>query len=157
MINKNNNYFDFIIGTFVILCAGFFFLSSFNSTKINNSGGYFLLAKFDNVNGIAGGSDVKISGVKIGTVIEQFIDEKTFRATIKFTINDKIKLPSDSSAKIVSDGLLGSKFLEINPGSQDDLLNEGDELVFTQSSVNFEDLLARFMFSEKKKRMNNYD
>jgi phospholipid/cholesterol/gamma-HCH transport system substrate-binding protein len=151
MINKNNNYFDFIIGTFVILCAGFFFLSSFNSTKINNSGGYFLLAKFDNVNGIAGGSDVKISGVKIGTVIEQFIDEKTFRATIKFTINDKIKLPSDSSAKIVSDGLLGSKFLEINPGSQDDLLNEGDELVFTQSSVNFEDLLARFMFSEKKK------
>ncbi len=151
MINKNNNYFDFIIGTFVILCAGFFFLSSFNSTKINNSGGYFLLAKFDNVNGIAGGSDVKISGVKIGTVIEQFIDEKTFRATIKFSINDKIKLPSDSSAKIVSDGLLGSKFLEINPGSQDDLLNEGDELVFTQSSVNFEDLLARFMFSEKKK------
>jgi phospholipid/cholesterol/gamma-HCH transport system substrate-binding protein len=151
MINKNNNYFDFIIGTFVILCAGFFFLSSFNSTRISNDGGYFLLAKFDNVNGIAGGSDVKISGVKIGNVIEQFIDEKTFRATIKFSINDKIKLPSDSSAKIVSDGLLGSKFLEINPGSQDDLLNEGDELVFTQSSVNFEDLLARFMFSEKKK------
>ena len=60
-------------------------------------------------------------------------------------------MPSDSSAKIVSDGLLGSKFLELNPGSQDDLLNEGDELIFTQSAVNFEDLLARFMFSDKKK------
>jgi len=151
MINKNNNYFDFIIGTFVILCAGLFFLNSFKSTKVSNSDGYFLIAKFDNINGISGGSDVKISGVKIGTVIDQFIDEKTFRATIKFSINDKIKLPSDSSAKIVSDGLLGSKFLEINPGSQDDLLNEGDELIFTQSSVNFEDLLARFMFSDKKK------
>ena len=151
MINKNNNYFDFIIGTFVILCAGLFFLNSFKSTKVSDSDGYFLIAKFDNINGISGGSDVKISGVKIGTVIDQFIDEKTFRATIKFSINDKIKLPSDSSAKIVSDGLLGSKFLEINPGSQEDLLNEGDELIFTQSSVNFEDLLARFMFSDKKK------
>lgn len=151
MINKNNNYFDFIIGTFVILCAGLFFLNSFKSAKVSDSDGYFLIAKFDNINGISGGSDVKISGVKIGTVIDQFIDEKTFRATIKFSINDKIKLPSDSSAKIVSDGLLGSKFLEINPGSQEDLLNEGDELIFTQSSVNFEDLLARFMFSDKKK------
>ena len=151
MINKNNNYFDFIVGTFVILCAGLFFLSSFKSSKVSNADGYFLIAKFDNINGISGGSDVKISGVKIGTVIDQFFDEKTFRATVKFSINDKIKLPSDSSAKIVSDGLLGSKFLEINPGSQDDLLNEGDELIFTQSSVNFEDLLARFMFSDKKK------
>jgi len=116
MINKNNNYFDFIVGTFVILCAGLFFLSSFKSTKVTNNNGYFLIAKFDNINGIASGSDVKISGVKIGTVVEQFIDEKTFRASVKFVINDKIKLPSDSSAKIVSDGLLGSKFLELNPG-----------------------------------------
>lgn len=150
MINKNNNYFDFIIGTFVILCAAFFFYSSFNSSKINTSSGYSLYAKFQNVNGISSGSDVKISGVKIGTVTDQFIDEKTFRATVKFSIDNKIKLPSDSSAKIVSDGLLGSKFLEINPGSQDDFLASGDELIFTQSSVNFEELLAKFMFSDKK-------
>ncbi len=151
MINKNSNYFDFIVGTFVILCAGLFFLNSFKSTKINSNGGYYLTAKFENINGINSGSDVKMAGVKIGTVTEQFIDEKTYRATLKFTINNKIKLSSDSSAKIASDGLLGSKFLEINPGSQDDFLAEGDELVFTQSSVNFEDLLARFMFSDKKK------
>lgn len=150
MINKNSNYFDFIIGTFVILCAVFFFYSSFKSSKINTSSGYSLYAKFQNVNGISSGSDVKISGVKIGTVTDQFIDEKTFRATVKFSIDNKIKLPSDSSAKIVSDGLLGSKFLEINPGSQDDFLASGDELIFTQSSVNFEELLAKFMFSDKK-------
>jgi phospholipid/cholesterol/gamma-HCH transport system substrate-binding protein len=150
MINKNNNYFDFIIGTFVILCAGLFFYSSFRTTKVNTLSGYNLYAKFQNANGIASGSDVKISGVKVGTVIDQSIDEKTFRATLKFSIDNKIKLPSDSSAKIVSDGLLGSKYLEINPGSQEDFLASEDELIFTQSSVNFEELLAKFMFSDKK-------
>jgi phospholipid/cholesterol/gamma-HCH transport system substrate-binding protein len=132
------------------LCAGIFFYSSFNTTKVKTSSGYNLYAKFQNVNGIASGSDVKISGVKVGTVINQVIDEKTFRATLKFSIDNKIKLPSDSSAKIVSDGLLGSKYLEINPGSQEDFLGSEDELIFTQSSVNFEELLAKFMFSDKK-------
>ena len=151
MINKNNNYFDFLVGTFVLLCAVIFFSSSFNSSKISTTSGYQLFAKFDNANGIAQGSDVKMSGVKIGTVTNQDIDEKKFRAVLKFSIDDKIKLPIDSSAKIVSDGLLGSKYLEISPGSQDEMLNEGDEITFTQSSVNFEELLAKFMFSSKTK------
>lgn len=151
MINKNNNYFDFIVGTFVLLCAVVFFFSSFNSSSIKTSLGYELIAKFDNINGIASGSDVKISGVKVGTVVSQSIDEKKFRAIVKFSIDDKIKLPTDSSAKIVSDGLLGSKYLEINPGSQEDFLKEDEEITFTQSSVNFEELLAKFMFSSKNK------
>lgn len=151
MNSKNNNYFDFTIGTLVLLCALIFFYSSLNSSKIKSSSGYQLFAKFDNANGISQGSDVKISGVKIGTVTNQEIDEKKFRAVLKFSIDNKIKLPIDSSAKIVSDGLLGSKYLEISPGSQDDMLNEGDEITFTQSSVNFEELLAKFMFSSKNK------
>lgn len=150
MISKNNNYFDFIVGTFVLLCAAFFFFSSFKNSSLKTLG-YELSAKFDNVNGIASGSDVKISGVKVGTVISQSIDEKKFRAIVKFSVDDKIKLPTDSSAKIVSDGLLGSKYLEINPGSQEDYLKEGEEITFTQSSVNFEELLAKFMFSSKSK------
>ncbi len=151
MISKNNNYFDFIVGTFVLFCAAIFFFTSFNSSSIKTSLGYELIAKFDNANGISSGSDVKISGVKVGTVITQSIDENKFRAILKFSIDNKIKLPVDSSAKIVSDGLLGSKYLEINPGSQEDYLKEGDEISFTQSSVNFEELLAKFMFSSKTK------
>ncbi len=98
MINKSNNYFDFVIGTIVILCAIIFFYSSFKSSKINTNNGYFILAKFENINGIANGSDVKISGVKIGSVVDQYIDAKSYRASVKLTIDDKIKLPSDSSA-----------------------------------------------------------
>ena len=74
MISKNNNYFDFIVGTFVLFCAAIFFFTSFNSSSIKTSLGYELIAKFDNANGISSGSDVKISGVKVGTVITQSID-----------------------------------------------------------------------------------
>jgi phospholipid/cholesterol/gamma-HCH transport system substrate-binding protein len=147
---KNNNYFDFIVGTFVLISAFTFFFSSFRSSKVNNDHGYILNARFDNINGIANGSDVKISGVKIGSVINQKIDEKNFRAIIEFDVKDSLKLPVDSSAKIVSDGLLGGKYLEITPGSDEEILKEGEEIIFTQSSVNFEELLGKFMFNEKK-------
>ncbi len=151
-MNKTSNYFEIIVGTFVLLCATFFFFSSFNSTKANSSGGYNLIAKFDDADGIASGSDVKISGVKVGTVVSQSLDEKNFRATLKININQEVQLPSDSSAKISSEGLLGSKYLSISPGGDDVNLKDGEEIQFTQSSVNFEDLLGKFIFNSDSKK-----
>jgi phospholipid/cholesterol/gamma-HCH transport system substrate-binding protein len=150
-MNKNNNYFEIIVGTFVLFCAIFFFATSFKSAKIGTSAGYEIIAKFDNIDGIAGGSDVKISGVKIGTITDQFLDEKDFRATLKILINNSVKIPADSSAKISSEGLLGSKYLSITPGGDEEFLSAGDEIQFTQSSVNFEDLLGKFIFSNEQK------
>ena len=124
-MGKTNNYFEIIVGTFVLFCAAFFFFTSFKSAKVGTSGGYHLVAKFDNVDGIANGSDVKISGVKIGTVENQFLDETDFRAALKLNIDSSIKLPSDSSAKIASEGLLGSKYLAINPGGDEEMLMDG--------------------------------
>ena len=151
-MNKTSNYFEIIVGTFVLLCATFFFFNSFNSTKSSSSGGYSLIAKFDNADGIASGSDVKISGVKIGTVVSQSLDEKNFRATLKINLSQEIQLPSDSSAKIASEGLLGSKYLSISPGGDDVNLKDGEEIQFTQSSVNFEDLLGKFIFNADSKK-----
>ncbi len=149
-MNKTNNYFEIIVGTFVLLCATFFFFDSYSSAKINREGGYFLVAKFDNADGINSGSDVKISGVKIGIVEDQFLDKETFRATLKLNIDPAIKIPTDSSIKVASEGLLGAKYLAISPGGDEENLNSGDEIIFTQSSINFEDLLGKFIFSDKK-------
>ncbi|MBM3579960.1 MAG: outer membrane lipid asymmetry maintenance protein MlaD [Alphaproteobacteria bacterium] len=154
-MNKNSNYFEVIVGTFVLLCTAFFFFNSFRSAKVSSSTGYFLIAKFDNADGLNAGSDVKISGVKIGTVEEQILDLKTFRAALRLNINKSVELPSDSSAKIVSEGLLGSKYLAITPGGDDENLKNGDEIQFTQSSVNFEELLGKFIFSDKDKNNEN--
>lgn len=149
---KTNNYFEIIVGTFVLFCAVFFFVSSFQSSRVSDSNsGYYLIAKFDNIDGINPGSDVKISGVKVGTVEEQLLDEKDFRATLKINIKNSVLLPSDSSAKISSEGLLGSKYLSITPGGDEENLKNGEEIQFTQSSVNFEDLLGKFIFSDKDK------
>lgn len=156
-MNKNNNYFEIIVGTFVLLCAAFFFVNSFKSSKLNNNKSYHLIAKFDNISGIEQGSDIKISGVKIGTVEGQFLDEKTYRATLKLMINDNIKLASDSSAKISSEGLLGSKFLSIELGADDEILKDGEEIKFTQSSVNFEELLGKFIFSSTSNKKDGED
>jgi phospholipid/cholesterol/gamma-HCH transport system substrate-binding protein len=150
-MNKTSNYFEIIVGTFVLFCAAFFFFSSFRSAKVKTAGGYHLIAKFENIDGIASGSDVKISGVKIGTVEDQFLDEKDFRATLKLNVDSKIQLPSDTSAKISSEGLLGSKYLSITPGGDEENLKDGDEITFTQSSVNLEDLLGKFIFNDKEK------
>lgn len=154
-MNKQNNYFEIIVGTFVLFCAAFFFFNSFKSAKISNLNGFHLLAKFDNIDGISNGSDVKISGVKVGTVENQLLDEKTFRATLKLNIDPSVKIAADSSAKIASEGLLGSKYLSITPGGDEENLKDGEEILFTQSSVNLEDLLGKFIFSNGDKDKKN--
>jgi phospholipid/cholesterol/gamma-HCH transport system substrate-binding protein len=154
-MKKNNNYFEIIVGTFVLLSACFFLFNSFKNVGIKKSESYKLIAKFDNIGDIAIGSDIKISGVKIGVVEEQFLDNETYRATLVLTIKNSVKLPSDSSIKISSEGLLGSKFLAIEPGSQEEFLKNGEEIEFTQSSVNFEELLGKFIFNSENSKKEN--
>ncbi len=154
-MSKNNNYFEIIVGTFVLICALFFLFTSMKTAKLGSNSGYQLLAKFDNISGISIGSEVKISGVKIGVVEDQYLDSENYRAVLKFRISEKIKIPSDSSIKIASESLLGGKHLAIEIGADEEFLNEGDEIEFTQSSINFEDLLGRFMFSSDNKNKNS--
>jgi len=149
---KQNNYFEIIVGTFVLLCAGIFLFNSMKSANIKTRSGYRLSAKFDDAGGIEAGSDVKISGIKVGTVENNVLDEKTYRAKLTFSVDKDVKLPADSSAKIVSSGLLGEKFLELAPGADEEFLNDGQEIIYTQSSVNFEQLLGKFMFSSKDEK-----
>lgn len=146
-----NNLFEIIVGTFVLLCAVFFASNSLKGTRVSESGGYFLIAKFDNVDGISAGSDVKIAGVKVGHVDSQTLDNKSYRASVKLSIYPNIKIPLDSSIKIVSEGLLGSKFLQISPGGDIENLNDGEEIEFTQSSTNLEELLGKFIFGSNDK------
>ena len=143
------NFFEAIIGTLVLICAAFFIITSFMGSSIVTSDGYQIIAKFNNSDGISIGSDVKISGVKIGNVLSQELDHKSYKAKLVMTIDPSIKIPVDSSIKIVSEGLLGSKYLLINPGSEEEFLQNNDQIEYTQSSVNFEELLGKFIFNSQ--------
>ncbi len=151
-MSKNNNYFEIIVGTFVLICASFFFVSSFKKSQSSNFETYNIIAKFENADGLSDGADVKISGVKVGSVAKQSLDKETYRALISLDIAKTVTLSSDSSAKIASEGLLGSKYIAITPGGDEEFLKDGDEIQFTQSSVNFEELLGKFIFNSNQEK-----
>lgn len=155
-MNKTNNLFEIIVGTFVLISAIVFLVGSFGKSSAGTyQSTYSVTAKFDNVDGISSGSDVKISGIKIGSVNSFNLDNKDFRAVLNLSINSDVKLPYDSSIKVSSEGLLGSKYLSITPGADEEFLQDGDQIDFTQSSVNLEDLLGKFIFNSDDKQKKN--
>ncbi|MGY8985893.1 MAG: outer membrane lipid asymmetry maintenance protein MlaD, partial [Sphingomonadales bacterium] len=108
---------------------------------------YEFIAVFDSVDGLDVGSDVRISGIKVGTVIEQSLDIETFEAVVHFKINSGLKLSTDSSATIASEGLLGGNYLSISTGAMDEFLEPGGTIEFTQGSVNLMDLIGQAIYS----------
>ena len=149
----SKNFVETIIGAIVILVAAWFivvFASKTGNISVA-SDNYDLIAKFENADGVSSGSAVKIGGVKIGVITKQNLDPKTYYAILTVSINNGIKIPKDSNAKIVSDGLLGAKYISIIPGGDEAMLSKGEEIKFTQSSVNLESLISKMIFNDDKK------
>jgi phospholipid/cholesterol/gamma-HCH transport system substrate-binding protein len=131
-----------VIATFL----GFSLFAYFKSTKMIRQG-YLLSARFNQVDGLLQGSETRINGVGVGQVRSITLDPSSYLAIVTFDVKPGIQIPKDSSAKIISDGLLGGKFISIVPGEEDTYLKEGDEIVLTQPPINFEGLLSQFLFS----------
>jgi phospholipid/cholesterol/gamma-HCH transport system substrate-binding protein len=121
---------------------------AYRSSQVQQNGGYELIARFDKVDGLEPGSDVRISGIKVGTVIGQGLDPETYRAEVRFSLREDIQLPADTSAAVVSNGLLGGKYLALVPGGDIEMLEPGGEVTLTQSAVNLEDLIGQRIFSQ---------
>jgi phospholipid/cholesterol/gamma-HCH transport system substrate-binding protein len=140
-----------IAGLFVLLvAAGFVFFAYEGANIKSSSNNYSLIAKFSQADGVTIGTDVKISGVKIGHVLREYLDMNSFKAVVEISLDPAIKLPADSSIQIVSDGLLGGKYLSIGIGSEDKLLANGGEIQYTQSSVNLEALIGKMIFGNSE-------
>jgi phospholipid/cholesterol/gamma-HCH transport system substrate-binding protein len=148
-MSKKSQTLETIIGFAVLICAAMFLMFALKSSNIKTASKYSLIAKFDNVEGILIGSDVKISGIKVGSVIGQTIDDITYNAIVEFHVDKSVKLPKDSNIKVSTSGLIGSKFLEIQPGSDEKFLTNNSEIRYTQSTINLEDLISRFVFNSE--------
>ena len=133
-------------GAVILVALGFLAYALINSGR-TSVGGTTLTADFDNIGGLAPGADVRIAGVKVGSVTDAGIDPKTYQAKLTFTVASNVALPNDSSAVISSGGLLGGGFLSLSPGGSDKMLKNGDAVTITQSAVNLEDLLGKFIFN----------
>lgn len=145
-----HNFFETIIGFLILLITVSFVFFAKDKANIKNKGDvYSIIARFDKIDGINPGSDIRVAGVKIGSVLSYDLDLETYEAVAILNINQQIKLPSDSIASVVSSGLLGKKYISIEPGAEDLYLNDKDEILYTQSSLNIESLIGKFMFKDK--------
>jgi phospholipid/cholesterol/gamma-HCH transport system substrate-binding protein len=144
----SRNIVETLLGAAVLVVAIGFAVWAYGRSNAGDPGGYTLSAKFDRVDGLEIGGDVRISGIKVGKVLAQQLDPQTYRAEVRFSVRQGIELPSDSSAAIVSTGLLGGRYLALVPGGDDVLLEDGGTITLTQSAVNLEDLIGQYIFSQ---------
>jgi len=139
----NNNTFETILGFLVIAIAVLFFAYAYNSTGSAAVSGYDVTARFSSADGINTGTDVRLHGIKIGTVSDLTLDPKTYYAIAHLTIRNDIKVPDDSAVKITSSSFLGSNYVAIQPGGSDKMVAQGGELTNTQGSVDVMGLIGR--------------
>ncbi|WP_343502661.1 outer membrane lipid asymmetry maintenance protein MlaD [Alloyangia pacifica] len=112
---------------------------------IGGDRGYALDASFRSLEGISVGSDVRLAGVKVGSVSEIRLNPETYRADMTLMVQDDVRLPDDSSIVISSEGLLGGNFVEISPGGSPFYYGAGDEVLDTQGSVSLISLLLKYV------------
>lgn len=134
-------------GAAVLAAALGFLAYGVANTGREQLGGLHLNAQFDDIGGLVPGADVRISGVKVGSVVRTGFDPASMRARVDFTVRDDLKLPDDSSAQIASPGLLGSATLSLVLGGGETVLKDGQSVRITQSAANLEDLLGKFIFN----------
>jgi phospholipid/cholesterol/gamma-HCH transport system substrate-binding protein len=139
---------EVIAGSAVLAAALAFVIYAGQSTGFTRDpGSYPLTASFRSVDGVSIGTEVRLAGVKIGTVTDLSLNPKTFFADATFSVRDDIQVPEDSTALISSEGLLGGNFLEIQPGGSPDNIAPGGEIVDTQGAVGLISLLMKFVGS----------
>lgn len=145
---------NFIIGLVVIVMAmialGIYRWQS-NVWADAQKTDYALYATFNRTDGLEIGNKVRMAGIDIGYIEDSVLDSN-FRATLTLKIKSGIAIPDDSSAAIVSSGILGGKYIEIEPGGSEEILTEGAEFVYTQDAMVLEELVDRIISMGKAKR-----
>jgi phospholipid/cholesterol/gamma-HCH transport system substrate-binding protein len=138
---------EVLTGAIVLLVAAGFLAYAVANSGRTGASGYQLYAKFEHIDGLGVGADVRLAGVKVGSVTDERIDPQNFLAVVRFSVRDDLKLPKDSAAIITSESLLGGKYLSLQPGGDEAILQQGQAITITQSSVSLEELLGKFIFS----------
>ena len=146
----SNSKIETAVGGMVLLTAIIFIFYVANVTNsVGGNNGLTLKASFRSADGITAGTDVRMAGVKIGTVTDMWLDPESFRAQIIFSLREDLKIPDDSGVAVSQDGLLGGTFVEVIPGGSEFELQDGAEFLDTQGSVSLVSLLLKFVSSGK--------
>ncbi len=140
------NIMETALGGVVLLIAVGFIIFAFRTAEFAPTAGNEVTARFLKVGGLEPGSDVRISGVKVGTVTGRRLDLETFEAIVTLTVAPTVRLPMDTEAIITNDGLLGGKYLRLVPGTAEETVTAGGELFNTRDFRSLEDTVSEIIF-----------
>lgn len=147
----NSRAIEILVGLFMLLFLGAMFVLSMkvsNLTSLSGGEGYTLIAKFENIGGLKPRARVSASGVRVGQVSNITYDAESFEASVTLTIDEEFNsFPLDTTASIYTAGLLGEQYIGLDPGAEDDVLQDSDEITLTQSALVLERLIGQVLFS----------
>ncbi|WP_337877767.1 outer membrane lipid asymmetry maintenance protein MlaD [Caldimonas sp.] len=141
---------DVWVGLFVLLGGAallFLALQAGNLLSLSFEDTYRVQARFDNIGGLKPRSAVRSAGVVVGRVESITFDDQTYQARVTLSLEKRFAFPKDSSAKILTSGLLGEQYIGLEPGAAEQMLSEGDTITQTQSAVVLENLISQFLFN----------
>jgi phospholipid/cholesterol/gamma-HCH transport system substrate-binding protein len=141
---------EILVGLFVLLAMAalvFLALKAANLASFGQHKGYTITAKFDNIGGLKPRAPVRSAGVTIGRVKSISLDPKTYQGLVRLEIDNFVKFPKDTSAKILTSGLLGDQYIGLEPGADDKEMKDGDLITQTQSAVVLENLIGQLIFN----------
>lgn len=132
-------------GVVLALAVGFAAFLAQSTGLSGSSSSYSISASFRSAEGISVGTDIRLAGVKIGTISDLKLNSETYRAESILSVRNDVRIPDDSALTVASEGLLGGSFIEVIPGASLDYLEAGDEIIDTQGSVSLIQLLLKFV------------
>lgn len=145
---------DFWVGLFILLgliALVFLALRAGNMSSFSFTPTYRVQAYFDNVGGLKVRAPIKSSGVVVGRVAAIGFDNNRFQAKVSLDLDENFEFPDDSSASILTSGLLGEQYVGLTPGGDDKMLKDGGTVKFTQSAVVLEELISKFLYNSAEK------
>lgn len=140
------NAIETVMGAVVLIVAGFFVFFAMSTAQVKAVKGYDVKALFYKIGGLKQGADVRISGIKVGSVIKRSLDPKTYDAVVSMVIRPDVKLPTDTMASIASEGMLGDKYLRLVPGIKKTIIAAGGVLTKTSDFRSLEDQVGEIIF-----------
>jgi phospholipid/cholesterol/gamma-HCH transport system substrate-binding protein len=149
------NVIETVMGAVVLVIAALFLFFAYSTSQVHAVRGYEVVAQFDRIEGVREGSDVRISGIKVGSIVAQSLDPANYLALVRMSIDPKIKLPTDTIAQIASSGLLGDKYMSLLPGAADEMIPPGGQIKYTQAPISLENMIGQYIFSQQQGQKKN--
>lgn len=140
-----DNIIEALVGLIVLGFAIGFVVLAYNRTQSGAGDGYLLKARFPNIAGVTQGTDVRVSGIKVGKVASQALDPTSYQAVLELSIDKNLKLPVDSAASVTTEGLLGGTYIALTPGGDTTMLKPGEEILETSGSADLMSLVGSFV------------